>query len=268
MPFLDTGGPCSSSTALANLLVDRLVGEASRVGAASVELRCTQRLALADPPMENKVGLTLDLPQDPDRLWQKIGGTLRNQVRKAQRSGLSVEFGGAENLTAFYDTFVVRMRDLGSPVHASSFLRAVVDSFGSRARIVLVRKGPVTVGGLIALAFKDTLAVPWATCLKEYFPLCPNMLLYWETLRAACTDGFRRFDFGRSTRDSGTYRFKVQWGAREQPLFWYTIPVAARRATTTSAAGHGAVLVSRIWQRLPLAVTRNLGPRIRRYLVQ
>jgi len=268
MPFLDSGGPCSSSAALANLLVDRLIREARHAGADVVELRCTQRLAVAYPPMEHKVNLTLALPADPQRLWQQFDKAVRNQIRKAERAGLSIEFGGAENLTTFYDAFAVRMRDLGSPVHARGFLDAVLQSFGDRARIALVRKGRTPVGGLVTLAFKDRLLVPWAACLKEHFAQCPNMLLYWEALRAACAQGFRRFEFGRSTRDSGTYRFKRQWGAQEEPLFWYTIPLTARRASGPSSDGKASILLSKMWQRLPVSLTRRLGPPLRKYLTQ
>jgi len=210
--------------------------------------------------------MTLPLPADAGRLWSQLDKSVRNQIRKAERSGLSIEFGGAQNLGAFYDTFVVRMRDLGSPVHGSGFLRAVLESFGDRARIALVRKGSTPVGGLIALSFKDRLVVPWATCLQDYFALCPNMLLYWATLRAACVEGFRRFDFGRSTRDSGTYRFKSQWGAQEEPLFWYRIPIDPRRQAPASSAARGEVLLSKMWQHMPLSLTRRLGPPIRKYL--
>ena len=150
----------------------------------------------------------------------------------------------------------------------SPFLRSVLLEFGDRARIVLVRKDRVAVGGLVTIAFEDRLAVPWAACLQEYFSLCPNMLLYWETLRHACDDGFTRFDFGRSTRDSGTYRFKRQWGAQEEPLFWYTIPLRQRAGTTPDGAGRRESLAVEAWRRLPLAVTRSVGPRIRRYLTQ
>jgi FemAB-related protein (PEP-CTERM system-associated) len=266
MPFLDAGGPCSSSAALASLLVDRLIGEARHAGASAIELRCTAPLPLSCQPMTNKVSMTLELPADPDRLWRQLNGSLRNQIRKAERSGLSIDCGGLENLPAFYDTFVVRMRDLGSPVHAFDFLDAVITSFGDRARVVLVRKGRTPVGGLIALGFKDRLIVPWATCLKDYFALCPNMLLYWETLRIACLEGVRRFDFGRSSRGSGTYQFKRQWGAQEEPLFWYTIPIASRRRPSQSNDGRVAAFLTKSWSHLPLAATRALGPRIRKYL--
>ena len=269
MPFLDSGGPCSGNASTRRTLVEHLLAEARRIGARSVELRCSEPLDIAQRPSETKVNMALELPADPDRLWRGVGKQVRNEIRKAERSGLSVETGGVEKLAAFYETFVVRMRDLGSPVHAAGFLRAVVEMFGPRARIVLVCAGPTTVGGLIALAFKDRLVVPWATCRREYFAFCPNMLLYWATLRAACLEGFRCFDFGRSSRNSGTYRFKAQWGATEEPLFWYTIPIAPpAREQTVDGHGRSAMLLSKAWQHLPLAVTRHLGPRIRRYLTQ
>jgi len=268
MPFLDGGGPCSSSSTLAQVLVEHLIAAARRLGARAVELRCTERLALAAEPLEHKVNLTLPLPADSSRLWSVLDSNVRRKIRKAERSGLSIEFGGAEKLASFYDIFAARMRDLGSPVHAPRFFRAVFASFGDRARIALLRKGRTPVGGLLALAFKDSLVVPWVSCLKDYFSLYPNMLLYWEILRTACAEGFRRFDFGRSSRHSGTYRFKRQWGAREEPLFWYTIPLTGRRRPPMSSEGRGAVLLANAWRRLPLGVTRRLGPPIRKYLVQ
>jgi serine/alanine adding enzyme len=94
------------------------------------------------------------------------------------------------------------------------------------------------------------------------------MLLYWEALRAACNEGFRHFDFGRSTRDSGTYRFKSQWGAQEEPLFWYTIPVASSAARPRPRSYRHPSFLSKTWQHLPLAVTRQVGPRLRGYLIQ
>jgi FemAB-related protein (PEP-CTERM system-associated) len=233
-----------------------------------VELRCAQRLKIAWEPLEHKVNLTLGLPGDSARLWQGFDGSVRNQIRKAERSGLAVESGGAEKLDDFYAIFAARMRELGSPAHARGFFAAVLDGFGTRARVTVVRKGTTPVGGLIGLAHQDVLTVPWASCLSPYLKLCPNMLLYWETIGAACREGFRTFDFGRSSRGSGTYRFKRQWGAEEQPLFWYTIPMDRRRARPLAGTSRAAALLTRSWKHLPLAVTRTLGPRIRRYLTQ
>ena len=268
MPFLDTGGPCSSSPALSRALLTHLIDEATHRGAGLVELRCTVQLDLPVAATGDKVNLFLPLPNDPGRLWSQLDTKVRNQVRKAERSGLAVEFGQSEGLDDFYETFARNMRDLGSPVHARRFFQAILDAFGDQARIALVRKGEQAIGGLIALAFKDSLIVPWASSLRQYLSLCPNMLLYWEMLRSACVEGFQRFDFGRSSRNSGTYRFKRQWGAVEEPLFWYTIPIGARPRQRLSSADPKGALLARLWRSLPLHATRWLGPHVRKYLTQ
>jgi FemAB-related protein (PEP-CTERM system-associated) len=267
MPFLDGGGPMTSSPVLAGQLLDHLIAAAGRLGARDVEIRCTTRLAVPVQPAQHKVLLVLDLPADPDRMWRQLDKDVRNQVRRAERCGLSVVAGRIEHVSDFYSVLAARMRDLGSPLHAFAFIRAAAEAFGDRARIVLVRRGATTVGGLMAIAFGDALVVPWAACLKEYFPLRPNMLLYWETIRFACAEGFRRFDFGRSTIRSGTYYFKRQWGAEEQPLFWYTIPVRACARPPGTLPG-ASDAIARLWRRLPIAVTRRLGPPIRKYLTE
>ena len=268
MPFLDGGGPCGTAGDLANIAVQSLVEEAGRLGAGSVELRSTVEIDLPVPALKDKVNLVVALPTDAGELWGHLDARVRNQVRKAERSGLSVEFSHREGLGAFYDVFAVNMRDLGSPVHARAFLATILEAFADRARVGLVRKGPTVIGGLIALAFKDTLVVPWASCLREYSALCPNMLVYWETLAAACREGFRRFDFGRSTRDSGTYRFKRQWGALEVPLYCYQIPIRPGGGRSLSPTDSRGALLVALWRRLPVGVTRSVGPRVRKYLTQ
>lgn len=267
MPFLDSGGPCGDPT-LGSRLIEHLVAEARRLGANAVDIRSATRLSITAHPQEHKVNMILELPSRPGQLWASLSSTVRNQIRKAERSGLTIEHAGPGGLTAFYAIFAMRMRELGSPVHGLNFFEGVFAAFTSRAQLMLVRKHDVVVGGLIALSFKDTVVVPWASCLTEHFALCPNMLLYWETIRAASAAGFTRFDFGRSTRDCGTYKFKRQWGALERPLFWYTVPLREGRAPHALSTSNTAGLLGEVWQRLPLAVTRQVGPHLRKYLIQ
>jgi FemAB-related protein (PEP-CTERM system-associated) len=228
-------------------------------------LRCTQRFDFDVEPSTEKVNLVLPLPDNPDRLWRGLDAKVRNQVRKAERSGLILEFGGSDGLDGFYGCFAANMRDLGSPVHSRRFFETIFASFGTDARTVLVRHGRMVVGGLVALNFKDRLVVPWASALRQYRALCPNMLMYWGALRRGCEEGFACFEFGRSTRGSGTYDFKRQWGAVEESLFWYTIALRGRASALSSDEGRRAIF-ARLWRRLPLPVSQWVGPRLRRYL--
>jgi serine/alanine adding enzyme len=178
MPFLDAGGPCASSAILAGALVSRLIEEATHHGATVVELRCTKPLDLPVQPTKAKVNLSLPLPKDPDLLWSQFDAKVRNQIRKAERSGLTIEFGSTEKLPEFYNIFAQKMRELGSPVHALRFFQAILDAFGDKASIVLVRKDAHAIGGLLALSHKDSLIVPWASSLREHLSLCPTICCF------------------------------------------------------------------------------------------
>ena len=79
--------------------------------------------------------------------------------------------------------------------------------------------------------------------------------------RARISSG-RRFDFGRSTPHEGTYQFKQQWGAAPQQLYWEywlgdgcQLPDRGPKNPKFSAA-------IAVWQKLPVAVTRVVGPHI------
>ena len=92
------------------------------------------------------------------------------------------------------------------------------------------------------------------------------MLLYWETLKASCLEGFKFFDFGRSSRNSGTYKFKRQWGAEEQQLYWYTIPLNKKKIKNINNKESSRTILTSMWSKLPLNITCWLGPKIRKYV--
>jgi FemAB-related protein (PEP-CTERM system-associated) len=268
VPFLDGGGPCGVTEGARRGLVEHLVAAARAEGARALEIRTSQSLPLALPVQTHKVNMILPLPPAPETLWQGLLPKVRNQVRKAERSGLVPVEGGVELLDEFYAVFAENMRDLGSPVHSRAFFAHMLAAFDGAIRLLVVRKGAETLGGLVALNFKQTMHVPWASCLRRHAALCPNMLLYWSILERSSRAGFRWFDFGRSTRGAGTYQFKRQWGAEEHPLYWYTLRLDGRRDGDGTGEGRLARQVVHLWQRLPIAVSRILGPRIRRYLIQ
>ena len=266
MPFLDYGGICADDQSI----VHQLVQEARRLSGApastAIELRQVGQMSGFPEPRQDKVSMMLDLTGGEAGLWKGLPAKVRNQVRKAEKSGLRTIIGGRELVEEFYHVFVVNMRDLGSPVHGLSFFTSMAAEFDSQLRIRLVREGSKTVGGLISLRFKDTVVVPWASALREYFPKCPNNLLYWHEIQDRCAQGFKVFDFGRSSVGSGTYEFKRQWGACPVPLFWYVLAMDAGRGNAINGIGLKYRLFREAWQRLPVGVTAALGPRIRKYL--
>ena len=124
----------------------------------------------------------------------------------------------------------------------------------------MVRLGEVPVAASITLRHRDTVLVPWASSLREYRQHCPNMLLYWTMLETAALAGARVFDFGRSSPDSGTHHFKVQWGAEAQPLHWEYVLLTRTTAPDQGPQNPKFGKMIDAWKRLPVPVANALGP--------
>ena len=164
--------------------------------------------------------MVLPLQPTVDEQWRVLDRKLRNQVRKAEKSGLTVQRGGAELLDSFYDVLARNMRDLGSPVHSKRFFADILATFPDRTRLLCVSLGSTPVAASFVIWHGERIEVPWASALRAYNPLCPNVLLYWEMLKFSIERRFAQFDFGRSTPNEGTFNFKQQWGAEPHQLYW------------------------------------------------
>jgi len=263
LPFLDDGGICADdeATALALYAHARRLCEEQRADLLDLRHRVPSGLGLA--PQGTKVTFVLELAREPDRAWASLDSKVRNQIRKSMKSGLDVSWHGLERLNGFYDAFATNMRDLGSPVHSRKFFATILTEFPESARLILVSDAGRTIGGAVCLTFKDTVMIPWASSRREYRPSCPNHLLYWEAIRWGCQQGFRHFDFGRSSRGSGTYNFKKQWGAVEQPLTWEMWGQQGHRGGPIESSDAKYTAVARAWKHLPVAITRVCGPMLR-----
>ena len=266
MPFLDYGGVCSDDAETGEALVRYALALRRNYAAGCLELRHVHALPGEGGVRVDKVSLVLDISPGADAVWQALQAKVRNQVRKAQKEGLTFAYGSGELLDEFYSVFLVNMHDLGSPVHDRRFFANILADFGHEVLVMVVRDHGRPIGGAVCLLFRDIMHVPWASSLRESFTKCPNNLLYWEAINYACEHGYRWFDFGRSSVGSGTYHFKGQWGAEPRQLHWQILGGNGSASSARSPADPRYRPAVALWKRLPLPVTKWVGPRIRKYL--
>jgi FemAB-related protein (PEP-CTERM system-associated) len=264
LPFLDRAGILASSAQGGETLLGAALELARGLGSRGLECRGLAAEAASDAERHT---LVLKLPRTEKALWDSFDPKVRNQVRKAEREGLRTVSAPADRLGEFYAVFTRNMRDLGSPVHSHAFLHCVLEAFGAAARLYLtVSSTGEAVGGAIALRQRHRVTVPWASSLRAYFPSCPNHSLYWKVLQDSVEQGAEDFDFGRSHRDSGTYRFKKQWGADAIPLQWRAFTADGREEPPRhlKPSEHGGI--TKLWSRLPVWLANRIGPLIRRQI--
>jgi FemAB-related protein (PEP-CTERM system-associated) len=205
--------------------------------------------------------MRLVLPRTAEQLWTGFDAKVRNQVRKGERHGFTVAWGAADQLDAFHNVLSRNMRDLGSPVYGTELFGAILAAFPDRAEVCVVRAGDEPVAAALLLHGWGVTEVPTASALKEYNPTCVNMLMYSHLLRRAVERGQSAFDFGRSTIGGATYRFKKQWGAVPGQAVWqYHVRHGEVGEMRPDSPRYERAI--RVWKRLPLWVTRWLGPRI------
>jgi len=115
------------------------------------------------------------------------------------------------------------------------------------------------VAGALLLHGWGVTEVPTASALKEYNASNVNMLMYHRLLCRAVERGQRVFDFGRSTTEGSTFKFKKQWGAAPHPAAWQYC-VLEGEVSEMRPDNPRYQRAIRLWQKLPVALTRRVGP--------
>jgi len=280
LPFCDLGSSLYDDEDSRQALMDAAINIAKEKGVNKIDLRQSSMTLLddkaiadaekskSDKGIKPKVRMLLPLPGDAETLSASFKSKLRSQIRKAEKNGITYREGrSGQDIVDFYAVFSENMKRLGSPTHARAWFENIAKYYADSMLVGVVSMEDQVAGAAIILFVGDTVTVPWASTLPAYNKYSPNMWLYWNLLKYAADNGYRQFDFGRSTIGEGTYKFKKQWGAKPVPLDWKTFanngdPIADK----TQGGGKLRERAEKIWRTLPLSVTVAIGPMLRKHI--
>ena len=265
LPYVNYGGVLANDDESGEQLMTASQALATHLGCSHSEIRETSERE-AWYCRQHKASMTRALPATDELFDKEIGAKLRSQSRKAAAHGAEFRTGGQELLADFYTVFSTNMRDLGTPIYKAAFFARLLDILADDAfiAVVYIDGKPVATGFLIAHG--ETLEIPWASCLRRANRFDANMFLYRNILTTAIHRQYAFFDFGRSTIDGPTYRFKKQWGAVPQILYWHYWLSNPDDPPGLNPDNPKFRLVIAIWQKIPVAVTRIIGPLVAKHL--
>jgi FemAB-related protein (PEP-CTERM system-associated) len=261
VPYLNHAGVLGDEPAARESLAREALELARRAGADRLELRGRRGEDLPIALWPGKATYALGLPDGlAASAWDTLGAKVRAQVRRPGKAGYAARSGGFRERAGFYRLLARRWHELGSPVLPESFFAGLEAALGDGMEYVTVSApdGGVAASGVVVFE-GERAEIPWAASAAEHNPHGVNMLLYWSAIERAAARGARRFDFGRSTPGSGNARFKLQWGAREEPLGW-NVRAGSRRGRAGERGAGGRGLAAALWRRLPAPFARQLGP--------
>jgi serine/alanine adding enzyme len=262
LPYCNYGGPLVARNGVAESLMAEAASLAADLGVSIVEIRDRASRDAAWATRADKVTFDLALPSTPEALHKALGSKLRSQIRRVERERAAVRVGGGELLRDFYRVFAENMRDVGTPVYPMRFFEVITRRLADQLCIVIIDLDGAPAAAGLLFFYREAVEIPWAACTLSAKSRSANMRLYWECLIASIARGAKTFDFGRCTVDTGTYRFKKQWGGERRQLYWHCWSRGPARVGAVGRDGGRMRLASRAWKRLPLWAANRLGPLI------
>lgn len=204
------------------------------------------------------VTMRLNLNDDIDTIFNKsIKSKCRNQIRKGQKSNLTLKVGSANRLIDdFYTLFTTTMHRYGTPTFSKRLFELLVKYVN--ATYFVIYKDNIAISALVLVEDEKIAFVPWAASENSYSKYCPNNLMYFEAISFAKQNSREIFDFGRSNFGGNTYKFKIQWGAEP-------VKIDILKSKEEDIYNKYS-LASKIWQKLPKAIVDPLGAKLCKYL--
>ncbi len=265
IPFGNYGGVCSDSEEAAERLLDEAKRLLVSTRAAYLELRSRQLLrdsTLRPQSLYSRFFFTLH--GDIDKHAQQLGSSNRNKVRRAVKQGLTVT--SRYSADELYPIHSHTTRRLGTPCFPKRYFDLILETFKGVAEVFLVEFQGRGIAYDLVLMFKQDIVCQFNGSLDAYFKLYPNKLLVWHLIETGCKRGMRTLDYCRSRAGSGNVKFKRQLRMEEEPLgYQYYLPKGDEIPQRNPSNAKYAWMI-RTWQRLPVAVTRALGPALVRYV--
>jgi FemAB-related protein (PEP-CTERM system-associated) len=265
VPYAVYGGICADAPAAREALLAAATERARRLGAKYVELRHRAGQEMALPTKSLYMSFSRPISGSEEENLEAIPRKQRRMTRQGAKHGLRAEI-GMQHLDAFYDIYASSVHNLGSPVFPRRLFHALVAEFGKECELLTVWRNDAMLSGVLTLLYEDQALPYYGGALREGLPFAVNDFMYWELMCHVARAGFRVFDFGRSREGTGPYNFKRHWGFAPQPLPYQYVLLDGASMPNMSPSNPKMRFAVQSWKRLPLPITRRLGPFLTRFL--
>lgn len=263
-PFCVYGGSLADSAEV----VEALDAEAQRLAAALcvdyLELRYREPCHRDWLAKDLYVTFRKEIAPDAETNLNAIPRKQRAMVRKGIAAGLSGRID--EDVNTVHRLYAESVRNLGTPVFSYRYFRVLKEVFADACECLVVEHDGRPVAGVLSFYFRDEVLPYYGGGGQAARALKANDFMYWELMRRAGERGVRIFDFGRSKRDTGSYHFKCNWGFEPVPLSYEIQLCQAATLPDLSPMNPKYRIFIALWKRLPVPVSRLLGPLISRNL--
>ncbi len=195
--------------------------------------------------------------------------SIQQRIRRANRFGLTVRRSNSIlDIEVFYRLHLLSRKRLGLPALPLIFFETMWKVFYNSGMLdlLITTYRDVDISAMILLKFKDRVYSEYTVTDPNYFNRNPNHFIIWKAMEIAHFEGYKFFDFGRSSiQNIGLINFKKRWGTKTKQLHYYS---SGKQLMAVNSSSYWKIHTFRILCRqMPPELLKVLGNTIYRYIV-
>ena len=218
----------------------------------------------------SEVIMILELPERKEEIFAHITSEpARRNMRRALEQEYEVVADGADELLKhFYELYLVKMREFGTPPHGFRFMKSIADSYSDNCVIPVIKlKGEYSGAGLY-IQFGEFLYNLYFAVPREFLSERVGYILEYTAMKIALERSLKYIVRGRSAQGSGTYLYKMKLGGRSKQMFIYDFRLTSQgyEAQAVKTMKQKYRIAPGVWSAMPRFITDKFGPFVRKWL--
>ena len=264
-PFAVYGGILADGADARRMLYDRARQLGEELGVDYIEFRnASPEQCEGTPNVSRYVAFSRGLVHGAEATLQALPSRVRNKVRKALKQPFEMRY-AVRDLTNFEDLYARSMRRLGTPCFPKRYFENLVRNYGDMVDVREVWLEGKPMAASLNFLFRGDMHIYYAAADTRFNSLAPNTYMYFDHLRWAGENGYESFDFGRCKRETGVFEFKRHWDTTMRELPYEVVLVKRKELPNFSPTNPKFGIAIKAWQRMPVGLTRLLGPKLIRF---
>ncbi len=264
LPYTVYGGILANDKESAQILHNAAMVIAQSEKAGMVHLRNTVPSGLDLPTTNLHVHFikTLDATEDAclNAIPRKSRATIRNAMQKFKLS-----YSISRDYDLLWELHAANLKKLGSPVFPKKYFRNIMEILGDQVDILFVNYEGKAIAGVMTFYYKDVCNPYFSGSFAEYNFTGANNYMYYALMCHALKRGYKRYDFGKSRRDTGPYQFKCNMGFEPTTLPYQFIFNTEKHIPNLNPSNPKLALFIKLWSKQPLWTSKILGSYLNRF---
>ena len=168
----------------------------------------------------------IELSDDLDRTWRNLDRSVRANIKKTVKDGVTTEVSRDMNdIYSYYELDSVSKIRHGVPCHPLTFLKNMHTYMQDKLILVMARYQNKVVSGGVRWIFKDQMVAAYASSDPDYRSLSPQHAVDWASIVYAHEIGCKIIDYGRTSKENrGLIGYKKRYGTIEKEMYYSYYP--------------------------------------------